>query len=358
MRLQYRDYRADPAAWADALGISRAAVELYLASEVVDLHVDSFIWTRVWGYDLTRRHGRGPTRARLFGHVDLPRLREAQVGGALWSITTNPWRGAAGRAQAFTDNHARLRAVLASCPDDVAVVRDAREYREARAAGRHGAFLAIQGANAVDRDLTAIEALPDDIVAATLVHLTSSRVGRTSSPLAHLSLASGLRRLGIELVRRLDAKRIFVDLAHIDREAFFTAAAEHDPTRPLIVTHTGVAGVYPHWRNLDDEQLRTVAESGGVVGIIFHSAFLGPGLGRGSAARIVEHLEHVVRVAGEDLPALGSDWDGLIVTPADMPTCLELPRLVELMLARGFSAELVRKILGGNFLRALGELRG
>jgi membrane dipeptidase len=63
-------------------------------------------------------------------------------------------------------------------------------------------------------------------------------------------------------------------------------------------------------------------------------------------------------VAGEDVPALGSDWDGFIVTPRDLPTCLELPRLVEHMLRRGWRAEAVQKALGGNFLRTLAALRG
>jgi len=105
-----------------------------------------------------------------------------------------------------------------------------------------------------------------------------------------------------------------------------------------------------------DEQLRAVADTGGVVGVIYHRGFLGPG--RGSAAGVVDHLEHIARVAGEDAPALGSDWDGLIVPPSDMRTCLELPRLVQRMLERRWSEDRIRKTLGGNFLRALAALRG
>ena len=77
----------------------------------------------------------------------------------------------------------------------------------------------------------------------------------------------------------------------------------------------------------------------------------------GRAASIVDHLEHVIRTIGEDHAALGSDWDGMVVTPRDMPTCLELPRLVELMLARRWSPVRIRKVLGGNVLRALDALR-
>ena len=76
-----------------------------------------------------------------------------------------------------------------------------------------------------------------------------------------------------------------------------------------------------------------------------------------TADAIAEHVAHIVRVAGEDTPALGSDWDGMITPPRDLRSCLDLPRLVQHMLERGFTVDAIRKVLGGNFLRALGALR-
>src|SRR5438132_1148875 len=244
VRLTCADHREDPGGWARALRISREAVDLYLASDVIDLHIDSFIWTRVLGYDLTKRHGPGPT----------------------WAI------------------------------------------------------------------------------------------GTTSSPLARLSKHGGLTAVGKDYLRRLNERRIFVDLAHINREGFFDAVAIQDKTQPLMVSHTGVAGVRPHWRNVDDAQLRAVAATGGVIGVIYEQSFLAPSFGC-TAAAVVDHLAHIIQVAGEDAPALGSDWDGLIVPPRDLRTCLELPRLVQIMLERAFSPTAIQKVLGGNFLRALAQLR-
>ncbi len=83
MRLTSADHREDPGGWARALRISREAVDLYLASDVIHLHIDSFIWTRVLGYDLTKRHGPGPTGARFLSQVDLPRIREARITGGV-----------------------------------------------------------------------------------------------------------------------------------------------------------------------------------------------------------------------------------------------------------------------------------
>src|SRR5688572_18587169 len=113
MALEYRNHRDDPGAWATELGISREAVEIYLSGDVVDLHVDSFIWHRILGYDLTKRHGNGPLDASFYSQVDFPRIREGAVTGAIWVITTNPLRGSEGRGEAFSRNIAELQRVLA-----------------------------------------------------------------------------------------------------------------------------------------------------------------------------------------------------------------------------------------------------
>src|SRR5262249_24357453 len=156
-----------------SLGISREAVDVYLSSDVFDFHVDSFIWTRILGYDLTRRHGHGLLGARFYSQVDLPRLREAQVTGACWVVTTNPAKVASERAAAFPQNFKKLRAIFDEVPDDVAFVTNVAEYRAARAQGKHAAFIGIQGGNAVSRDLEAVEALDPAILRVTLVHLSS-----------------------------------------------------------------------------------------------------------------------------------------------------------------------------------------
>ncbi len=355
--IRFTDHRRDPAAWAASLGISAEAVDIYLASDVIDLHVDSFIWHRIFGYDLTRRHGHGLLGARCYSQVDFPRILEAAMTGAVWIITTNPARSSRGRLRALQRNLAELRLLFDGVSDQLQLVRSTAEYRAARAAGKHGAFVGIQGGNALDYDLDAIDTLDDIVLRITLVHLSSSPLGVTSSPAA-LGSDTGLTDLGRSFVERLNARKIFVDLAHISRRGFFDAVAIHDRSQPLLVTHTGVCGVHPHWRNLDDEQLRAIADTGGTIGIMYHAPFLGDPLWAGKASTIVDHLAHVVATVGEDHASLGSDWDGAIHPPRDMPTCLELPRLVQHMLDRGWSAERIHKILGGNFLRVVEALRG
>jgi membrane dipeptidase len=357
--LAYTDHSKDLDAWAAELGISREAIEIYARSDVIDLHIDSFIWTRVFGYDLLKKHGPGPTRGWLFSQLDLPRVREARLSGGIWSITTNPVRERNERSDVFADNLDSLRDVLARAPKDVAIVRNLAEYRAARAKGLHAAFVGVQGGNAVDRHIMDTDALTEWIIRVTLVHLSTSTLGTTSSPLAVLGSRGdlGLTTFGKEYVERLNAARILVDLAHISRRGFFDAVQAHDSSQPLIVTHTGVSGAHAHWRNLDDEQLRAIAHSGGTIGVMYHSSFLGDGWFSGRAESVVRHLAHVIETVGEDFASLGSDWDGAIIPPRDLRTVLDTPRLVQRMLDRRWTPERIQKILGGNFLRVLAQLR-
>jgi len=338
---------------ARQLGVTEDAVELFRESDTIDLHLDSFIWTRVFGYDLDRRHRGGWFGRSFFGHADFPTVRDAGLGGATWSITTNPARSSRGRRQAFAKNLRVLRSLLDDA-EAIAHVRTASEFRAARAAGLHGAFIGIQGGNALDDDLDALDLIADgSVLRVTLVHLTSSRLGASSAPGS--SRSAGLTDFGRAYVERLNQIRVAVDLAHISRKGFFDAVEVHDKTQPFMVTHTGLAGVYEHWRNITDEQLRAVADSGGTVGVMLHAAYLGRR--RVTVRTVVDHLAHIVDTVGEDHASIGTDYDGAIIPPRDLPGLWALPRLVQEMLDRGWSDVRVRKILGGNALRSIEALR-
>jgi membrane dipeptidase len=350
--------RADARAYAQRLGVSVEAVELLRASDAIDLHLDTMIPPRLWGYDPLARHAGGPLGRHFFGHADLPRLRDAGLAGALWSITTNPFRPAGSRLRAYRKNRARLRDLAARSGGALVEADTLAGYHAARARGAHVCFPSIQGANAIDASPDGVAELArDGIVRVTLVHLTNAIYGATSSPLGAGRRDKGLTWVGRRLVEALNAHRIFVDLAHIHERAFWDAVAVHDRTQPLIVTHTGVSGVRPHWRNLTDDQLREVAKTGGTVGIIFQAGFLSRPGGPRDAGMIAEHVIHALRVIGDDCVSLGSDYDGAITPPPDVPGVDCYPRVVQHLLDRGVGTETIRKVLGGNFLRVLGELR-
>ena len=356
MSLTFTPAIQDPEGWAARLGISREAIDLYASCHCIDLHIESFLWTRLSGYDLARRHGHGLLGARLYSQVDLPRMLEAGMTGGVFSIVTNPSRARRNRTAVCLRNLQRLRQKLEAHGEHLAVVTDHAGYVEARAAGKVACWLAVQGGNGLDSEPVDLSQIPDQLVSCiTVVHMLRSTLGTSNSPMA--SGEGGLTTLGRDYVTQMNDQRILVDLSHISVQGFWDALQVHDPAQPAMVSHSGVRGVHDMWRNIADDQIKAIAGTGGVVGIIFHSLFLdGSWLGT-RTDRLVDHMEHVIDVAGEDFVALGSDWDGMIVTPRDMKTVLELPVLVQRMMDRGWRAERIAKILGGNYLRVMKQIR-
>lgn len=355
MTLRYTNHRADPTAWAQALGVPQEAVEVYLASDVIDLHTCSFIWARL-GYDLERRHRTWIRGTPLLNQVDFPRAREAALTGIVWDVTTNPWRTAAGRRDALVRNVRRLLALLRRHPDELRPVRTYAEYQAAKQDGVLASWLGVQGGNALDVGLEALD-LPevDWLSRVTLVHFTRSRIGASNTDPWRRGV--GLSRFGQALVEGLVARGVLVDLSHINPRGFWDAVEVAPRGTPLVATHTGVRALRDVPRNLDDAQLKAIAETGGVVGIIYQGPFLRRTLYDYGVSDVVDHMEHVVRVVGEDHVALGSDYDGAVVLPRDLPDVTYQPRLVADMLRRGWSPERIGKILGGNYLRVLSEVR-
>ena len=218
-QLAFPDHRADPGAWARDLGISREARRPLPGER---------------RHRPPRRHassGRAtalrPHAAPRGGLFDAPllrpdrpaALREARVTGALWFITTNPLRTAAGRARAFGENFARLRETLAACPDDVALVPQRGRLRAARAAGKHAAFIAVQGGNAFDGD------------AATLERAADRRHPRHPRP--PVDLAARHESCPVNLRRGEGLTPLGLDLRQLTRPAHLRRPRAHPPARLL-----------------------------------------------------------------------------------------------------------------------------
>jgi len=138
---------------AEELGVTEEAVELFRSSDAIDLHIESFVWRRIFGYDLHRPHRGGVFGRFFFGHADFPTARKVGLGGATWVISTNPARSARGRRRAFEKNLGALRTLLREAPG-VRHVRTAAELRAARAAGDHAAFIGIQDVRMVQAERT------------------------------------------------------------------------------------------------------------------------------------------------------------------------------------------------------------
>lgn len=314
---------------------------------VIDLHADTAKLMDKLGYDLAVRHDRPmPRRINVFGHVDLPRLREGGVAGQFFSFWTTPYpeRGCGRSVAAQLD---ALDQAIAKQPTELGWTRTGREVRAAKAAGKIAALGGIEGGQALEGQLDAIEAFSRRGVRYLgLLHFSRNAIGRPAKGRG-ADPSEGLTAFGREVIRECERTGVIVDLAHINRRGFFDALAL--ATLPVMVSHTGVAGVHEHWRNIDDEQLRAIADNGGCIGIIFARRYLGSA----SIDAVVDHLIHVVNVAGEDVAALGSDFDGFVVPPDGLEDIAALPNLTVALARRGLSVRALEKMLGGNVVRVL-----
>ncbi len=306
------------------------------------------MWSRWLDYDLLARHEPPFPRAAFGGHVDLPRMREGGMDAQFFGLVSLPVMGKArGLARAIDEQIDELEAVL-SRTSELRLVKTRAEVERTTADGAVSALLGIEGAHALEGDLERLAGFARRGVRYLgLLHFSANEAGFPAYGRGERD--EGLTRFGRELVERCEAEGVIVDLAHINKRGFLDACAM--ATKPPIVSHTGVLGAFEHWRNIDDAQLRAVAERGGVVGVIFCPRFLG---GDGLEP-VVKHLLHVIDVVGEECAALGSDWDGMIVPTRELADPRGLPQLTDALLAAGVSDAVIGKILRGNVLRVLGE---
>jgi membrane dipeptidase len=313
----------------------------------IDFHADSLMWSRWFGYDLQARHEPPLPRAAFGGHVDVPRLVEGGFGAQFFGLVSVPIGQRTGLAAVIDEQIDALERAIAQTPGRLVKVWSAADIRAAQGRGAVGALLGIEGAHALEGDADKL----DHFARRGVRYLGLSHF--SANPAAYPAFGfgrrddEGLTAHGRELVRRAEALGVLVDLAHINRKGFMEVCAM--ATRPPIVSHTGVIGAFRHWRNIDDEQLRTVADRGGVVGVIFCPEFLG---GDGLAP-VVKHLQHILDVCGEDTPALGSDWDGFIIPTNDLRDAAHLPLLTDALLAAGIGEEVIGKVLHRNAMRVL-----
>lgn len=328
---------------------SDTARALHAEFPAIDLHADTLMWSRWVGYDLAERHDPPFPRAAFAGHVDLPRLVEGGIGAQFFGLVSLPF---ARYGNAATVDHQidQLDAQASAHPERV---RKVTSFEEVEAAARDGitaALLGIEGAHALDGDLERMDHFARRGVRYLgLLHFSANEAGFPAFGRGRRD-TEGLTAFGQALVRQCEALGVIVDLAHINKRGFLDACRM--ATFPPVVSHTGIAGAFEHWRNIDDEQLRALANKGGVAGVIFCPRFLG---GDGLEP-VVAHLKHIIDVAGEDTPALGSDWDGMIVPTRDLRDAAHLPLLTDALLKAGFSKRTIGKILRENVMRVLREV--
>ena len=321
------------------------------------------------------------------GHVDLPRAKEGGLFGGFFAVflrdpaampteeVPDPKQAIArysdpaalppAMALDYAQNQTlRFLGSLIRLEDasngEVRVVRSAADIRACLDDGVFALELHIEGAEAIDPDLTALDVFHR--AGLRSLGITWSRPNRFAfgvpfgpgSP----DTGPGLTDLGKELVRACNRLRIMLDLSHLNEQGFWDVAALTDA--PLVATHANAHALSPQTRNLTDKQLDAIRESDGMVGLNFHVGFLRAD-GKGDAdtplATMADHLDYLVERLGEDRVGLGSDFDGATM-PHDLADASKLPNLFALLRERGYDEPLLRKIGYENWVRVLEKTWG
>ena len=332
------------------------------------------------------------------GHFDSVRAREGGLDAQFFSIWVEPELFGGGGASAMKradDQIAAVKALAEKRPEIWELATTAADIKRIASADKLAALTGLEGGYAIDEKIENVERYytlgvrymsPAWSVSTSWAGSSGDDIGRTR----------GLNDFGKQVIREMNQLGMMVDVSHVSDPTFWDIV--NTSTRPVIATHSGCRAIANVPRNLTDDMIRALAKTGGVVNVIFYPEHLEPGWSekkkkvdaeiasavqhaseeeKGDAAhkklardrvrreeyakrlppvtvsRLVDHIDHIVKLVGIDYVGIGSDFDGVQSTLSDLADVSQLPNLTRELLRRGYSESDVDKILGGNMLRVM-----
>jgi membrane dipeptidase len=370
-------------------GVSERARKLHFSSIVVDTHDDTTQRFLDGKFDLGARSSSGS--------IDIPRMREGGLGAIFFSIwipskITGP--DAVDRAVTQID---AVREQVRKHPNDLVLATTAAEVRDARKQGKIAALMGVEGGHMINSNLGVLRSYAAlGVRYMTLTHSGNDEWADSSTDKA---VHNGLTDFGKDVVREMNRLGVMVDISHVSDKTFYDAL--ETSKAPLFASHSSCRAICDAPRNMTDQMMKDLAAKGGVVQINYHVGFLSqefrdaekanPELNKAISAevmkrcgdnegcqliegdritreyveqgklprvefsKIIEHIDHAVKVAGVDHVGLGSDFDGANM-PYGMEDATKPPKITEALLQKGYSEGDVKKILGENTLRVMTEV--
>lgn len=351
------DKRFNPVVQRPPYPVVDSVSQIHQGLWVADLHADSLLW----GRDLSQKHP--------YGHVDLPRLQEANVALQVFTVVTqvpthlklenndhrsddilklalvqrwplSTWNSLLQRAlhqakqlQNLAQSQQQFR-FLSNQADLKSFLQDRKRQPQLTAG-----LLGLEGAHALQGRLENVDRLYEaGFRMLGLAHFFDTEVGGS----AHGLQKGGLTRFGRQVIAKAQDQHLLLDLAHSSAPVIDEVVALS--TQPVVVSHTGVKGTCDNARNLSDQQIKAIAKTGGVIGIgYWPTAICG-----NDPSSIARAIHYVVDLVGVDYVGLGSDFDGAVRAPFDVTG---LPLITEALQAEGLTTEEISKIMGLNLLR-------
>jgi len=364
------------------------ALTLHREALVVDTHSDTTWRFMREDWDFTTRHDEG--------HMDLPRMRQGGIDAQFFAVCK-----AASHAQGETDLLKQtldmidgVHCAVRRYSGDLALATTADEVRSTVSEGKIAAVIAIEGGYLIEDDLRLLRTYHRlGARAMTLTHgfhttwADSSGIGVPLEP-KH----GGLTEFGRDVIREMNRLGMMVDVSHTSEVTVRDVLDVSDA--PVMASHSGCKALADHPRNLSDDAIRAIARAGGVVQVVFFPLFIDPEKARmvrelrpqierlqqelkddpegfreerrkvhermtetpSPASLIVDHIEHVIELVGDDHVGLGADWDGVSFLPQGMEDCSKVPYITLELLRRGHPEPTIRKVLGKNTLRLMAQV--
>ncbi len=371
---------------ASADDLAERAKKLHFSSIVLDTHDDTTQRFFTKDYDIGRRNPDG--------HVDIPRMREGGMNAIFFSIWIDGRIMGPPAVQKALDQIDAVHENVSKNSKDMVLCRTAAEVREAHKQGKIAALIGVEGGHMIGNDMRVLRMFGDlGVRYMTLSHFYNDEWADSSTDKpAH----NGLTDFGKDIVREMNRQGIMVDISHVSDKTFYDALEVSKA--PLIASHSSCRALCNHVRDMSDDMIKALAAKGGVIQINYEKSFIDQAykdasekLSGGVVAkfdkfkkecgddqecfgqkmaeqekqataegklphvsweRIIEHIDHAVKLAGADHVGLGSDFDGADM-PDGMEDCSKLPKITEALMRKGYTDDDIRKILGGNTLRVM-----
>jgi membrane dipeptidase len=321
--------------------------------------------------------------------TDIPRLRAGGAGGQFWSayVPAETMRSG-GAARQTLEQIDLIYRMVERYPETFMLARTADDVERSHAEGKIASLIGLEGGHSIEDSLGVLRDFAR--LGARYMTLTHSDTLSWADAATDKAKNGGLSAFGVEVVQEMNRVGMLVDISHVSVETMHDALrASH---APVIASHSSAYAIAPHPRNVPDEMLREVAKNGGVVMVNFFSGFIDPEaakmtqkmfdisremhakypneadyqrakqewrrenpLPHGTIYTLIDHIDHIVKVAGIDHVGLGSDFDGVSVLPRQLDDVSCYPLITQALLDRGYTEEQIKKINGGNVLRVLRE---
>lgn len=284
-------------------------------------------------------------------HTDIPRLQAGSVDIQFFSLWVNP--------NTYTNHYDQTLVMIntynSTLSDNEDHIQHAVTMDEAfsiNQIGKIAGFIGVEGGHSIENSLEKLENLYD----AGMRYMTITWNNSLDWAKSHSdpnTQTQGLSEFGRDVINKMDSLGIVIDVSHVGIKTIQDILEE--TSNPIIASHSGVRAINNNSRNLYDWQIQDIANSGGVIGIVFYPNFL-TGTNSATINDVIQHIDHIVNLVGIDYVAIGSDFDGISRTPVGLENVSKFPNLTLALLQHGYSQQDVEKILGLNFKRVFEQV--